>query len=444
MFFERAGKEIVTALIRRFFTPYVENVDMERVTYGIRQGKLVLHGISLRPEAFDKFNLPVHIQGQLQTLTLSVPWRSLGKAPAQLYLDDVFIIVRPVFHVNGDLAEEAAKADAAKLERLEDEEFLYSLQAKESTNKPRRRQGISQWLIAKFMRNTRVTISKLHIRYEDILSLPEHPFSAGLTIDEITAQTVDEKWELRGPARASDWSYTTLKTRALALYLDTGPLETTNKSRTVPSTRFQPDTGALRQFILHPLDVEAKVAINHETVPTRFNVDVLLDRIDLTLDNEQYRAVAAFVDELQVYLRRRKYRELWPGNDDCTSCARRRLLFAGNAILSDVRERHRRWTWTYFAERRTDRLLYVHLFRQRLAGALGAEVIRHAPSRGYYSYVCPPGQRQAKGAREETIVSGPASLSFLGTEEPYRQWFAIVGAQQVNLRRQRTFGNRDS
>jgi vacuolar protein sorting-associated protein 13A/C len=41
------------------------------------------------------------------------------------------------------------------------------------------------------------------------------------------------------------------------------------------------------------------------------------------------------------------------------------LIFSGNAILDSVRERRRRWTWAYFAERRDDRRRYVKLFKKK-------------------------------------------------------------------------------
>ena len=41
------------------------------------------------------------------------------------------------------------------------------------------------------------------------------------------------------------------------------------------------------------------------------------------------------------------------------------LTFAGNAILDSVRERKRRWTWAFFAERRDDRRQYVKLFKKK-------------------------------------------------------------------------------
>ncbi|KMR56098.1 hypothetical protein EY06_15360, partial [Staphylococcus aureus] len=41
------------------------------------------------------------------------------------------------------------------------------------------------------------------------------------------------------------------------------------------------------------------------------------------------------------------------------------LKFAGKAILNEVHERNRKWTWAYFAERRDDRRLYVELWKEK-------------------------------------------------------------------------------
>lgn len=41
------------------------------------------------------------------------------------------------------------------------------------------------------------------------------------------------------------------------------------------------------------------------------------------------------------------------------------LDFAGRAILDEVRERRRKWTWAYLAERRDDRHRYVELFKKK-------------------------------------------------------------------------------
>ena len=39
-----------------------------------------------------------------------------------------------------------------------------------------------------------IHIKSIHVRYEDGSSTPEHPFAAGLTIDEFKAVSTDERW----------------------------------------------------------------------------------------------------------------------------------------------------------------------------------------------------------------------------------------------------------
>lgn len=52
--------------------------------------------------------------------------------------------------------------------------------------------------------------------------------------------------------------------------------------------------------------------------------------------------------------------------------------FALDAILDEVRQRKRRWTWVYFSERRDDRQHYVELFKKKQMGPLSPEVRVHS------------------------------------------------------------------
>jgi vacuolar protein sorting-associated protein 13A/C len=54
--------------------------------------------------------------------------------------------------------------------------------------------------------------------------------------------------------------------------------------------------------------------------------------------------------------------------------ARALFTFAGNAILDSIRERRRRWTWAFFAERRDDRRRYVKLFKKKQLNTTTNEV----------------------------------------------------------------------
>jgi Vacuolar sorting-associated protein 13, extended-chorein len=47
-----------------------------------------------------------------------------------------------------------------------------------------------------------------------------------------------------------------------------------------------------------------------------------------------------------------------------------RWTFAFRAILSDIRERRKRWTWRYMSATRQDRKLYVELFTKKAQTSL--------------------------------------------------------------------------
>lgn len=65
-----------------------------------------------------------------------------------------------------------------------------------------------------------------------------------------------------------------------------------------------------------------------------------------------------------------------PDSEFSESPAKARWKFATKAILNEVHERNRKWTWQYFEERRDNRKQYVELYVKTLSGnaTLGVEV----------------------------------------------------------------------
>ena len=85
-----------------------------------------------------------------------------------------------------------------------------------------------------------------------------------------------------------------------------------------------------------------------------------------------------------------KYRP--PDAEFSSNGAKARLLFAGSAILEGIRDKNRKWTWEYFAQRRDDRNSYVELFQKKLIGSLVGPVSLNLPDfhRGFVSFIsCP-------------------------------------------------------
>lgn len=105
----------------------------------------------------------------------------------------------------------------------------------------------------------------------------------------------------------------------------------------------------------------------------KMDAQLLFDELGFALDDEQYRDIISVMDLFHFYTRQYQYRKFRPSIEQLEeNKPRALLLFAGRAILNEVHEKHRVWSWDYFKERRDDRKEYVELFKvqsQRTAQA---------------------------------------------------------------------------
>ena len=68
---------------------------------------------------------PVSTLGHLGKFTLSLHWMNLGNQPVEVLIEDVYLLVTPSPQGEEDPEDEANRAHAAKMERLENAELLH-------------------------------------------------------------------------------------------------------------------------------------------------------------------------------------------------------------------------------------------------------------------------------------------------------------------------------
>lgn len=54
--------------------------------------------------------------------------------------------------------------------------------------------GYLSQIVNKVIDNVQFTMRNIHIRYEDHISDPGHPFSVGITLKELSALSTDDEW----------------------------------------------------------------------------------------------------------------------------------------------------------------------------------------------------------------------------------------------------------
>ncbi|CED84268.1 Vacuolar protein sorting-associated protein [Phaffia rhodozyma] len=372
-------RNLVSGLLNKFLAPYVENLNTDQLNISLWSGEVALKGLKLKREALDKFRLPVDvIEGHLGTLRLSVPYSALGTKPVSIYIEDVYLLAVPSGQNKSTPEEDEKREQAAKQERLDAAE-AFDLKSQVSgaggAEEQKKNESALAGMIQNIVNNVQITIKNIHVRYEDKLSTPEHPFAIGATLAEFKAISTDENWMETFIHNSDKALHKMAQLSNLAIYFDTDVGSIVKSDRALTLLNFSDlitrgdgsDMHKLKdhQFILKPVTGEGRIIMNHKVDKNTPVLDcqLLFQEFGFVVDDDQYRDALSMLDLFHFYTRTQQYQRFRPIEDSFkTNPARSRLRFALDAIRSEVHERDRKWSWAYFAERRDDRKKYVELY----------------------------------------------------------------------------------
>ncbi|KAK4746515.1 hypothetical protein SAY87_012827 [Trapa incisa] len=253
----------------------------------------------------------------------NVPWSRLGQEPVLVYLDHIFLLAEPATTVEGYDDETVQETKKSRLQEMEMKLLERSRQLKTEVNK--------SWLgslINTIIGNLKLSISNIHIRYEDVESNPGHPFATGVTLEKLTAVTVDDSgMETFVTGGALDCIKKSVELERLAVYLDSDispwhldmPWEKLHPSEWIQVFRFGTQNGKpsdrlvkKHRYILQPVTGNAKYVKLQPNKDTERDEPlqkafVHLDDVTLCISKDGYRDVLKFADNFAVYNQRLKY-----------------------------------------------------------------------------------------------------------------------------------------
>src|SRR5271163_933880 len=214
---------LVASLLNRFLGMYVKNFDPKQLNVGIWSGDVTLRNLELRKEALDQLHLPINVvEGHLGQLTLSIPWSNLRGKPVKVDIEDVFLLSAPKEEADYDVEEEEQRAHALKIEKLESAELLKERNTEGmSQEEQQKNQSFTQSFTTAIVDNLQVSIKNVHLRYEDSIAAPGHPFAVGLTLKEMSAVSTDSDWRPTFIQSTSGTSHKLAVLNALSLYWNT-------------------------------------------------------------------------------------------------------------------------------------------------------------------------------------------------------------------------------
>ncbi|ORY14625.1 hypothetical protein BCR34DRAFT_479092 [Clohesyomyces aquaticus] len=377
---------LVANLLNRFLGMYVQNFDAKQLNVGIWSGDVKLRNLELRREALDQLHLPLNVvEGHLGSLTLSIPWSNLRGKPLKVNIEDVFLLAAPKEDADYDADEEDRRAHAVKMEKLDSAELLKERNTEGmSAEEQQKNQSFTASLVTAIVDNVQVTVKNIHIRYEDSISDPGHPFALGITLADFSAVSTDENWKPTFIQGSSESTHKLATLGSLAVYWDTdasligtGKGSQDKTEQNIDHDAFiekflgmivrgeNPELGN-HQFVLKPVSGRAGLEIDKTGKPDRpkMKARLLFDELGFIIDEDQYRDALMLVDLFHYFIRHQEYKRFQPKSSPKEDPAGW-LRFAGQAVLDKIHDRNRKWSWDYFKERRDDRVRYIELFKKK-------------------------------------------------------------------------------
>ncbi|KAH8145466.1 uncharacterized protein LAJ45_10436 [Morchella importuna] len=370
---------LIATLMNRFLGMYIKNFDSKQLNVGIWSGDVKLRNLELKKEALDQMKLPLNVsEGHLGQLTLQIPWSNLKGKPVKVIIEDVYLLAAPKADQEYDEEEEERRQQAVKQEKLQNAELLQERSTEGmSDEEQQKNSSFTNSLITKILDNLQITVKNIHIRYEDSISTPGHPFALGFTLEEFSAVSTNERWEPSYVQDNAPVTHKLAKLGSLAIYWNTDAehFRGGKKPKThdeiieafkglIASGDHIPDD---HQFVLKPVSGEGRIEMSKTGKPDRpkLKAQLIFDEIGFILDEDQYRDVLMMVDLFHFYIRHQQYKKYQPKGVTPKENPRAWLKFATDAVLAQIHEKNRQWSWDYFRERRDDRKRYIALFKKQ-------------------------------------------------------------------------------
>ncbi|KAG9452487.1 hypothetical protein H6P81_005391 [Aristolochia fimbriata] len=381
----------VAFLLQKYLGNYVKGLSREALKISVWRGDVELTNMQLKPEALNALKLPVKVKaGFLGSVKLKVPWSRLGQEPVLVYLDRIFLLVEPATQVEGYSEDSVQEAKKARIREMEIKMLDSRQQQKSDMN--------TSWLgslINTIIGNLKLSVTNIHIRYEDIESNPGHPFAAGLTLSRLSAVTVDDSGkETFATGGALDHVQKSVELERLAFYLDSDispwnvdkpwdellPSEWSKVFEVVSGDDKHAD-GLIKvhSYALQPVTGNAKYSKlrqdeSQNTGQPLQKAAVNLDDVTLCLSKDGYRDIMKLADNFAAFNQRLKYAHYRP-LVSVKSDPRRWWQYAYKAVSDQIKRASGRLSWEQVLNYARLRKRYISLYISLLKSDVSRTVV---------------------------------------------------------------------
>uniref|UniRef100_A0A8D2B1Q4 Vacuolar protein sorting 13 homolog D n=1 Tax=Sciurus vulgaris TaxID=55149 RepID=A0A8D2B1Q4_SCIVU len=360
---------LVAWVLNTYLGKYVNNLNTDQLSVALLKGAVELENLPLKKDALKELELPFEVKaGFIGKVTLQIPFYRPHVDPWVISISSLHLIGAP---------EKIQDFNDEKEKLLERERKKALLQALEERWKNERQQkGESYWysvtasVVTRIVENIELKIQDVHLRFEDGVTSPSHPFAFGICIKNVSVQNaVNEPVQKLMRKKQLDVA-------EFSVYWDVdctllGDLPQVELQEAMARSM----ESRSHHYVLEPVCASALLKRNCSKEPLRsrhsprIECDIQLETIPLKLSQLQYRQIMGFLKELERKERQVKFRKWKPKVAVSKSC-REWWYFALNANLYEIREQRKRCTWDFMLHRAHDAVFYTDKYFSKLKGGL--------------------------------------------------------------------------
>ncbi|KAL1503648.1 hypothetical protein AB1Y20_012122 [Prymnesium parvum] len=215
-------EDIAASVLQRLLGRYVQGLEGRNLRVAVWSGRVVLENLMLRPEALAGL-LPVHVrEGFIGRIEMVVPWHKLRSLPVTIELQQVLVLAAPFNQREWTPSDETAYQLACKRAALHTRKRELQQLVEELKGQRPGTESELVPLLSRVVDNVQLTISGLHVRYEDATNVgPRRMCAMGLRLGAVRIKSVDECGRTRFVERTSGESVRkVVELDEISIYLD--------------------------------------------------------------------------------------------------------------------------------------------------------------------------------------------------------------------------------
>eukprot|EP00741_Cyanophora_paradoxa_P008603 tig00001343_g8327.t1 len=372
--------KLAADLVSKFAARFLKNFDSSNVDIGLLSGDIRLTNVELNPEALDSYNLPIIIKGgHIGEVRIDIPWTNLKSKPTTVHVDRVCVVLGTQWNMDKFVERDRALKARAIIKHARKVKALYDGDDAGAPKKPEEEKPFKPSVLSDILFNVRVSVTNVHVRFEDDFSNTWHPWALGVTVEALTLETSSK------PQESSLLHRERYVTKRLALSTVSVYWDSDSPNRNwapdvledmlgawMPRRGFTPG----HAYVMRPLSVEAEVALR-KTSHARPTVELTArveERVELRLQRKQYDDALALAAHLRNYGKSRKCLGLRPRARPRHD-PRAWWHYAGRVAVHYVRYCTRRFAWKHVVLEAIRRDAYCQAYHCYLAGREGAAAV---------------------------------------------------------------------